>query len=140
VASMFAVVSSASAARYRILDLGTLGGPTSAASAINDLGEVTGAADTSVPVQFQSCYMEPGVASHAFRFSAGSMTGLTPGSGACFSRGSAINNLGDVVGVVGVYGGDFVAGLWAGNGSFPAVSPDPPESCRPINLEAPMAG
>ena len=93
--------------RYRVTDLGTLGGPTSEASAINKSGQVTGAADLA----------RTGVV-HAFRWSHGVMTDLgglvgTDHGCAC-TFGNAINDAGDVAGSGVTNSGDGVATLWKG--------------------------
>src|SRR5690242_21139991 len=71
---------------YRVIDLGTLGGASGQALAINDRGQITGTAQTARG------------ASHAFLYSAGRMRdlGVLPGQRA--STGAAINNGGQVVG------------------------------------------
>src|SRR3954471_23163634 len=81
---------------YSITDLGTLGGPTSAANAINDLGQVAGAADlTNASPRWQ----------HAFLYTNGIMTDLgvlgeyVNGLGTfSMSMALGINNLGQIVG------------------------------------------
>lgn len=89
----FAVVAPAvSAQQYQLFDLGTLGGSTSFALDINNLGQVTGNSQTRV-----------GQASprlNAFSWNApGPMqnVGVLPGSNN-FSRGYAINDAGTIVG------------------------------------------
>lgn len=80
------------AAQYMVTDLGTLGGSSSVASAINDQGVIVGDASTA-----------GNLASHAFIYQNGTMTDLgVPGSN---SHGNAINNLNDVVGTYFVPGG-----------------------------------
>jgi probable HAF family extracellular repeat protein len=101
-----------------ITDLGTLGGPTSAAYAINNAGEVTGTADTSFPPPPGG---PAGFDSHAFRFRRGSMTDLTPDRSLLSSVGRAINAAGDVAGALEVGSGDSFATVWRANGSTWAV-------------------
>jgi probable HAF family extracellular repeat protein len=77
-----------------MIDLGTLGGFESFGYGINNLGQVTGAADL------------PGGQEHAFLYSNGQMADLGT-LGGFSSSGSGINNLGQVTGgfetVPGVY-------------------------------------
>jgi probable HAF family extracellular repeat protein len=81
-------------------DLGTLGGTFSSASAINELGQVTGVADTA------------GGASHAFRWTAaGGMRDLGT-LGGTFSYASAINAPGQVTGSADTAGGAPHAFRW----------------------------
>jgi probable HAF family extracellular repeat protein len=77
----------ASAPRYTITDLGTLGGDRSVATAISNSGQVVGYSVT------------PQGAEHAFRWSAGSMTdlGTLPGGG--YSHANAVNDAGQVAGL-----------------------------------------
>jgi probable HAF family extracellular repeat protein len=88
-ASVLAVVANAAPTShtrsYSITDLGTLGGPASSATAINNRGQVVGFSDLS-----------GGSLSHAFLYSRGMMIDLLPGSEN--SNASDINNRGDVVG------------------------------------------
>ena len=72
-------------ARYSIVDIGTLGGATSAAEAINDTGQVAGSSDTNS-------------GRHAFVFSGGKMTDLGVAPGATSSQAHAINSAGLVAG------------------------------------------
>jgi probable HAF family extracellular repeat protein len=69
-----------------ITDIGTLGGTTSFATAINELGWVTGGADLDGGVQ------------HAFLWRDGAMADLGTPLGGSSSWGTGINNLVDVVG------------------------------------------
>ncbi|OAI23096.1 hypothetical protein A1356_18350 [Methylomonas koyamae] len=73
------------AARYNITDLGTLGGLTSSAAAINDLGQIVGTADTASGVN------------SAFIFSNGQMADLG-NFGAIGAAPTAINNSGQIIG------------------------------------------
>jgi probable HAF family extracellular repeat protein len=68
-----------------MIDLGTLGGPTSAAVGVNDAGQVTGTSDTATGTQ------------QAFLWQAGSMQGLGSLNGGS-SRAVAINASGQVLG------------------------------------------
>ena len=77
-----------------IQDIGTLGGNSTLANDLNDVGQVTG---TSISSQFGT--------SHAFVWSAASgMTDLRPGNTGV-SQGSAINNRGVATGVANFGGG-----------------------------------
>jgi probable HAF family extracellular repeat protein len=71
---------------FSVVDLGTLGGPTSAAYAINDLGQVTGTAALDAST------------SHAFLYSFGRMRDLGALAQGSSSSGSGINNFGQVTG------------------------------------------
>lgn len=82
----------AQAARYTLIDLGTLGGDYSSAAAINDHGVVTGQSTLAGNLQYR-----------AFIYQNGTMTDLgLPGDN---SRGNAINNLNQIVGTTFVPGG-----------------------------------
>ncbi len=111
VAAMMAVVPSAWATSYSVTDLGTLGGPTSQANAINNVGEVTGSADASYDTPFGNV-----VVPHAFRFRDGLMTDLVgvPPSHGCdgCSAGRAINESGQVAGWRSLSSGDRVPATW----------------------------
>jgi probable HAF family extracellular repeat protein len=74
------------AAGYTITDLGTLGGTTSMANAINVSGQIAGTATTAADA-----------ASHAVRYSSGSLQDLGT-LGGTSSFGNAINSLGFVAG------------------------------------------
>jgi probable HAF family extracellular repeat protein len=76
----------ATAAPYSITPLGTLGGPTSAAAAINNAGQIVGNSDTSSGP------------SHAFLCSGGTMLDLGTPAGATSSSATAINDGGQVTG------------------------------------------
>src|SRR4051812_43738035 len=74
------------AVTYTITDLGTLGGASSSASALNDQGQVVG---TSLTASGQA---------HAFLYSGGVMADLGTLAGQNYSRAQDINNAGNVVG------------------------------------------
>jgi probable HAF family extracellular repeat protein len=88
-ASVLTVVASAAptsrARSYSITDLGTLGGASSSASAINNRGQIVGSSDLS-----------GSAGDHAFLYSRGRMRELLPGS--TQSSATDINNRGEVVG------------------------------------------
>lgn len=77
--------SSANSQPYHLTDLGTLGGTTSSANAINATGQIVGESTLSNDT-----------AAHAFLFSAGHMTDLGTLGGN--SAATAINATGDIVG------------------------------------------
>jgi probable HAF family extracellular repeat protein len=72
---------------YRLVDLGTLGGSTSGATAINKSGEVVGYAMTVGDA-----------ATHAFMWRGGAMTDLGALPGGDYSRANGINDRGQIVG------------------------------------------
>lgn len=76
-----------------VQDLGTLGGPTSEAHAINNLAVAVGFSDTPAGEQ------------HAFIWSQGSMTEIAPLPGDTSSRADHINDSGTVVGASAGSGG-----------------------------------
>ena len=82
-----------SAAPPFVEELGTLGGPSSAAFAINNASQITGQADL------------PGGTAHAFVYSNGVMTDIGTLSGGLNSVGYAINSLGQIVGYSARSGG-----------------------------------
>lgn len=85
---------------YRIVDLGTLGGPTSSAQAINDHNQVVGHSTTTTRE------------SHAFLWSGGRMRDLGTLGGA-YSVAADINNHGDVVGHSTTATGEGYPFLWS---------------------------
>jgi len=100
--------------RYRVIDLGTLGGDYSEGSAVNAAGQVTGWADTAelyctVPPPHGSCttYLP-----HAFLFADGVMIDIgLPGYP---GRGVALNDDGEVVGWTVIPNGQLHAFLYSG--------------------------
>ncbi|MCL2639627.1 MAG: DUF3466 family protein [Phycisphaerales bacterium] len=69
-----------------MIDLGSLGGRNSTATAINNIGQITGSADLGI-----------GIGAHAYLYDNGEMIDLGDLGGG-YSTGLAINNLGQVVG------------------------------------------
>lgn len=107
IAGMLVVISSSRAAPpagsgifpvYRIINLGTLGGNASGASALNAHGQVVGWSKTNTGVR------------HAFLHSNGVMTDLGTLPGGSESTATGINDRGQVVGYGGIneYGDQFV--------------------------------
>ena len=91
------------AAEPRAVDLGTLGGASSRAVALNGLGEVAGDSETSAG------------ATHAFRWAMGRMTDLGTLGGAD-SHAVAINASGDIAGYAQTSAGQWRAVLWPARG------------------------
>ena len=76
----------------KLIDLGTLGGPSSEAKALNDIGQIVGTSEMpDNPVQ-------PGARDHAFLWDRGKMHDLGALVNGGFSYPYAINNAGQVVG------------------------------------------
>lgn len=75
---------------YSLTDISTLGGPSSEASGLNNLGDVVGAAATTDGL------------SHAFLYRNGRLFDLGTLPGGSSSRAVAINDRGDVVGYSGI--------------------------------------
>jgi probable HAF family extracellular repeat protein len=104
---LLGVASPALASSYTMTDLGSLGGGFTLATAINASGQITGQSDLATEVQVpceeeprpkkeRKCFAHP---SHAFVWSAGTMTDLGTLDGPdADSQGSAINDVGEVVG------------------------------------------
>jgi probable HAF family extracellular repeat protein len=136
--TVLVLAGAASARSYTVTDLGTLGGPTSEAEAINDAGEVTGTADTSYSIG------EEKFAYHAFRYRDEEMTDLTPGEpqrppGGCngCSNGYAINSIGDVAGSQLSLSGDRHAIAWKADGStWDVPNPDAGKEARAFGIDA----
>ena len=82
----------APSAAYSIRDIGTLGGDSSAAAGLNNLGDVVGVATTA------------GGAAHAFLHRSGQMFDLGTLPGGSSSYATAINDRGDIVGYGGLNG------------------------------------
>ena len=82
---------------YAVTDIGTLGGDTSEAAALNNLGDVVGAAATASGV------------SHAFLYRNAEMFDLGTLPGGSVSYATGINDRGDIVGYSGInaYGPQF---------------------------------
>ena len=82
---------------YSITDLGTLGGTSSEAAAVNNPGDVVGSSTTAAGV------------SHAFLYRNGLMFDLGTLPGGSASQATAINDRGDIVGYGGInaYGPEF---------------------------------
>src|SRR5436309_10180746 len=84
--------------RYKLIDIGTFGGPNSQVNGspppmINNRGVVAGLADTS-----ESCSYLGGFVSPAFRWENGVLTDLGLLPGGCFSLPNSINSKGMIVG------------------------------------------
>ncbi len=97
--SFFAGETQAGGPQYVVTDLGTLGGRTSAAYGVNNLGQVTGYAD-----------LTNDSARHAYLYSNGAMTDLGT-LGGTVSYGYAISNAGHVTGYSLLSNGNFQAFL-----------------------------
>ena len=101
--------SPALASTYSVTDLGSLGYGTTYATAINASGQITGESYLASEVQVgcpiprdkPPCFTHPG---HAFLWSNGAMNDLGT-LGGLDSAGSAINDLGEVVGTTGTSNG-----------------------------------
>lgn len=91
--------------RGKIIDLGTLGGPNSSASALNEAGQVTGSSTTR----------DPGTV-HAFLYSRGRMIDIDGRGPGLFSTGIGINAKGHVVGQFLNRNTQLHAFRYAGNG------------------------
>ena len=101
---------SAQQPRYRLIDLGTLGGPqsylndgmsaTTSVSVLNSRGDLAGWADTSVPDPFPAfCFNEDCHVSHAFEWHAGVRTDLGALAGGLSSQASWASASGLIVGL-----------------------------------------
>jgi len=111
------VPSAAQHTRYKLIDVGTLGGPNSyfsfiGASSLTNHTVVTGSADTATPVSSQFCFIDCFLA-HTFLRRDGVLTDLggLPGVGVSQSAPNDINAKGVVAGVAFSGGIDPVIGF-----------------------------
>ena len=97
--------------QYRLIDIGTFGGPASelttnngvgaGALILNNRGTLTGSADTPVPDPFSpNCYAATCFVTHAFRWEDGVLTDLGALPGVNASQGTAINERGWIAGLL----------------------------------------
>jgi probable HAF family extracellular repeat protein len=88
--------------RYRLIDLGTLGGPNSsefASPIINNQGAITGAADTAqLDPNAPNCYNRDCFVTHAYIWKKGTLTDLGGLRGGFGSEGNGINDYGQIAG------------------------------------------
>ena len=88
--------------RYKLIDLGTLGGPNSAEFAsplINNSGAITGAADTAeADPNAPNCYNPDCFVTHTYRWRHGALTDLGVLPGGFGSEGNYINDRGQIAG------------------------------------------
>jgi|GEM_PF-1475563 len=125
------VASRASGAEeYTVIDLGTLGGNTSYAGALNNTGQVVGSSKIA------------NSALHAFRWENSAMTDLGTPTGYLVTSASSVNDLGQVVGSTqGQYQSEY-AYIWENNvwtylGTLPALDYS---STTDINNSAQITG
>ncbi len=115
--------------RYRLVDLGTLGGPSSsefASPVINNQGAITGASDTSdSDPNAPNCYNPDCFVNHAYIWTRGTFTDLGGLPGGFGSEGNGINDHNQVAGqslnglidpLVGTPAG--IAVLWQSDGQI----------------------
>jgi probable HAF family extracellular repeat protein len=124
--TLLVMPATATAARYVVTDLGSLGGTlclsnpgqtASYALALNASGQVSGGACARDPFERPI---------HAFRWTAGSMLDLGVPSGFVFSEGNAINDAGDVAGTAStsfIFELNVQAFVWRGGTLTPLVDP-----------------
>jgi probable HAF family extracellular repeat protein len=97
--------------QYRLIDIGTFGGPASelttnngngaGALILNNRGTLTGSADTPVPDPFSpNCYAASCFVSHAFQWDDGVLIDLGALPGVNTSQGTAINERGWIAGLL----------------------------------------
>jgi probable HAF family extracellular repeat protein len=102
-------------AHYRVMDVGTFGGPTSGYTGnsviINPQGTVVGVADTSIFDPSCGCF-----ATHAFRWERGVTTDLGALPGGESSFGGGINSRGTIIGLANVF--DPTTGLLRGDAAL----------------------
>jgi len=116
-------------ARYRLLDLGTLGGPNSsefASPVINNQGAITGASDTAdSDPNAPNCYNGDCFLNHAYIWTKGILTDLGGLPGGFGSEGNGINDHNQIAGqslnglidpLLGTPAG--IAVLWQSNGQI----------------------
>src|SRR5262249_13675456 len=110
--------------KYRLIDIGTFGGPASelttnngngaGALILNSSGTLTGSADTPVPDPFSpNCYSASCFVSHAFRWENGMLTDLGAVPGANTSQGTSINETGWIAGLLQTGNTDPITGFAA---------------------------
>src|SRR5215469_10412171 len=93
-------VSSVAQTSYKLIDIGTLGGPSAhgpgngaGSQLINNAGVVAGSADTSIPCNGANCPI-----AHGFKWENGALTDLGALPGGSFSGASSINARGWIAG------------------------------------------
>ena len=95
--------------KYRLVDMGTFGGPASelttnngvgvGAKVLNDRGTLTGSADTPVPDPYSpNCFAASCFVTHAFRWEDGHRSDLGTLPGINSSQGTGVNELGWIAG------------------------------------------
>ncbi len=115
--------------QYTIVDVGTLGGLSSVALAVNEHGQVVGSADT------------PSGYRHAYLWEDGVMTDLgTLGVPNAFSEAWSINNLGQIVGNLGGGGGLGAAFFWEDGVMVELGDPAMPKNAYGINDAGQVVG
>jgi probable HAF family extracellular repeat protein len=101
--AMLSVQVSAQRTRYKLVDLGTFGGPNSFINGdippmINNRGLVVGEAESSTPCPYAGGFVSDGVLAPAFIWQDGVLTNLGLLRGGCFTLPNSVNSKGMMVG------------------------------------------